>query len=544
MNLPFSINNSRRHFLKLAAASAVATSVGPAIAQKAQSVTLKANEPGPYDWVIERGRVIDPETGLDAVRDIGIKGDRIAAISEDPLEGTKTLNAAGHIVAPGFIDLHAHGQTPTAAWMQAFDGVTTALELESGLLPIGQFYAETEREGRPINFGAAAAWTFARAAAFHDLQPEPNLSFFQQAFAYPEWQNSLATSDQLEQILDLLETGLKEGSIGIGINAGYAPAYGRKEYYALAELAAQYNAPTFTHVRYASVIEPDSSFEAMEELIGLAAITGAHMHICHLNSSGGRDAMVIANLIQQAQAQGIPVTTEAYPYGAASTAIGAALFQGEGWEARWGGDIRFELEGRELSMDEVQQLQESDPGTVIVFHFLDPEQSANDQQQMDAAILFPGGAIASDGVPWTDVNGQFITEDIWPLPEGAFSHPRAAGAYSRFIAQYVRERRVISLIDALAKTSLIPAQILEKSVPQMQKKGRLQVGADADIVVFDLKTIQDRATFIEPAQTSVGFRHVIVNGVPIINHGQRISDARPGQAVRRPTSYSDLAPDV
>ncbi|MGD1715730.1 amidohydrolase family protein [Dapis sp. BLCC M172] len=530
------LSNSRRNFLKLATASAMATSVVPAIAQKAKSVDLKPNQSGPYDLVIEGGRVIDPETRLDGLLYVGIKGNRIAAISEEPLEGDKTLNAEGYIVAPGFIDLHAHGQTPTGAWMQAFDGVTTALELESGLLPIGQFYAETEREGRPINFGAAAAWTYARAAAFHGLDPRPNLGFFQESFSYTEWQNNLATPEQLEKILDMVESGLKEGSIGIGINAGYVPAYGRKEYYALAELAAKYNVPTFTHVRYASVIEPNSSFEAMGELIGLSAITGAHMHICHLNSSGGRDALAIVDLIKQAQTQGLPVTTEAYPYGAASTAIGAALFQGEGWEARWGGDIRFELEGKELSSAEVEQLQESEPGTVIVFHFLDPDQSAEDLQNMDAAVLFPGGAIASDGVPWTNATGQFITEDIWPLPDDAFSHPRAAGAYARFISKYVRERRVISLMKALAKTSLFPAQILEKSVPQMLKKGRLQVGGDADIVVFDLGTIQDRATFVEPVQTSAGFRHVIVNGVPIIENEQRIGTARPGRSVRRPTT--------
>ncbi len=120
-------------------------------------LNTKPNEPGPYDLVIANGRVIDPETGLDDIRHVGIKGDRIAAISETLLQGTKTVDATGLVVAPGFVDLHAHGQELPAARMRAFDGVTTALELESGLLPISDFYAEVAVEGRPINYGASAA---------------------------------------------------------------------------------------------------------------------------------------------------------------------------------------------------------------------------------------------------------------------------------------------------------------------------------------------------------------------------------------------------
>lgn len=499
---------------------------------------LRPNEPGPYDLVITGGRVVDPETGLDAVRNVGLKGDRIAAISEAPLQGATVLQAGNMIVTPGFIDLHSHSQQLPAARVQAFDGVTTALELESGLLPIGQFYDVVAREGRPINYGAAAAWSYARVAVKESLEPEATLAFFQRAFARSNWQNTLATEAEVERIIALVEQGLKEGGIGIGVNAGYAPGYGRKEYYAVAQLAARHDVPTYTHFRYLNVIEPQSSFEALGELISLAATTGAHMHVCHLNSTGGRDVVACAELIRGAQARGLKVTTEAYPYGAGSSAIGAEVFRGGNWLERWGvtSPSNMTLNGSPLTQAQIDELQRSAPGTPVVMHFLRPDDDPRDSALMDASVLFPGGAIASDATPWTDASGAFIEGDVWPLPADAFAHPRGAGCYCRFIGRWVRDRNALPLMEAIRKTSLIPAQILEHSVAQMRTKGRLQVGADADIVVFDLATIRDRATFNEPTRLSEGMRHVLVNGTAVIRDGALIRDAKPGRPIRRPIS--------
>jgi N-acyl-D-glutamate deacylase len=506
------------------------------------NLTAKPNEPGPYDLVIANGRVIDPETGLDATRHVGVKRDRIAAISETPLQGTKTVDATGLVVAPGFVDLHAHGQELPAARMRAFDGVTTALELESGLLPISDFYADVAKEGRPINYGASAAWTYGRITVMEQGAqpplPPPNgtIEWFGRAFAYSGWQNTLATDEQLTQILDWVETGLKEGGIGIGINGGYAPGYGRKEYYALAQLAARYQVPTFTHVRYVSVIEPNSAFEAIEELISLAADTGTHMHLCHLGSTSGCDVTDCADLLRKAQERGVHVTTESYPYGAASTAIGAQTFRNPNWMAQRGvkGYSAVEYNGQSMTEASFNALQQSDPGAVVVLHFLEPETDPGDQALLDKSVLYEGAAIASDAMCWTDSQGNLIQGNVWPLPADAFAHPRSAGTYARFVRQYVREGQKLSLLEALRKTSLIPAQVLEKSVPQMRNKGRLQVGADADIVVFDLNTITDRATYVEPAQTSVGVHHLIVNGDFSIQDGELLLDSLPGRPVRRP----------
>jgi N-acyl-D-glutamate deacylase len=525
----------RRNFLRVAS-SGVATTMVAASAKGSGAEPLP-NERGPFDLVITGGRVIDPETKLDAMRNVGIKGDRIAAISDKPLNGKKTLKADGMIVAPGFIDLHAHGQQLPAAWVQAFDGVTTALELESGLLPVGVAYEKIAKEGRPINYGLGSAWTYARVMVLEPKagKPDGTLTWFQKAFSLTGWQNAVPSPEQLEQIIDIVEGGLKEGALGISINAGYAPGMGRKEYYELAMLAAKHKVATYTHDRYMSTLEPLSSFEALGEQVGLAAITGAHMHICHINSVAGRDLEYATRMVKQAQDRGIRVTVESYTYGALSTAVGAEFFRGPEWLERFGGKDygAVELRGQPLNKGKIEELQKTQPGDIVVFHFLEEDKNPDDMKILDHAVLYPGGAIASDAMPWFDTKGGIIEGDVWPLPDEAFAHPRSAGCFSRFFAKWVRERKVVSPLEAVRKTSLIPAQILDETAPQMKKKGRLQVGCDADVVVFDLETIKDNATFVAPAKLSTGQRHVIVNGVPVIEDGQRLGDARPGQAVRR-----------
>ncbi|MBW4621432.1 MAG: amidohydrolase family protein [Cyanosarcina radialis HA8281-LM2] len=485
-----------------------------------------------YDIVIKGGRVIDPETQLDGRRNVGIKGDKIAAISESSLAVKKVFDAAGMVVAPGFIDLHAHGQQIPAARMQAFDGVTTGLELESGLLPVREFYETVAKEGRPINYGASSSWVSARIAVLNNIRPEANLLWFQKAFALDNWQYPVATPEQLAKIVALVEQGLKEGGIGIGIDAGYSPGNGSKEFYSLGALAAKYNVPTYTHIRNFSNIDPKSSFEAYLELVAVSTTTGAHMHICHLNSTSSRDIKVFP-MLEAAQKKGANITVEAYPYGGASTVVGAEILRGN-WRDRMGmqaSDIEFE--GKPLNDQTLNEMQSKTPGAPIVFHFLREDQNAADRKQLDESVLYPGGIIASDGMPWATPDGNSIDGGIWPLPKGAFAHPRSSGTFSRFLRVWVRERKSLPLMDALAKTSLIPAQILEKSTPQMRNKGRLQVGKDADLVVFNLNTIADRSTYTQPAQTATGMKYVLVNGVPLIQNGELNLKVLPGKPMRR-----------
>ena len=167
----------------------------------------------------------------------------------------------------------------------------------------------------------------------------------------------------------------------------------------------------------------------------------------------------------------------------------------------------------------------------MVVHFLE---LPRDQEMLDISVLYPGAIIASDAMPWLSTKtGEHVDDDAWPLPDDAFSHPRSAGTHARFLGQYVRERNLISLSDAIAKTAYLPAKLLEETVPQLKKKGRLQAGMDADIVVFDPVALRDRATYERPNQTSVGMRHVLVNGKSVIRDGELDTKAFPGRAIRR-----------
>lgn len=491
-----------------------------------------------FDVVILNGRVIDPETNIDKVSHVGIRDGKIAAITEKEISGRKTIDATGHVVSPGFIDIHAHGQNIGDYRMQAMQGVTTMLELESGILPVGEWYESQAQKNLPINYGAAAAWTYGRIATFSDTRPEATAAYFQDAQKDNDWKMKLATPEQLEKILGYVQEGLDEGALGIGINAGYAPGYGRKEYFRLAEMAAANDVATFTHVRYASNTEPNSSFEAVEELIGLAAITGAHMHLCHINSTSLKDIDNIMALVNDAFEQDVNLTVGAYPWGAASTVVGAAMFSGDGWRDRMGSTAEnFQLGTKRMTEDQLEDYQKNKPGTFIVWHFLD-ESNPDDLAMLDKSVMHPKILIESDEMFWMQMqpDGSIINYEgnAWPLPDGAFSHPRSNGTFAKVLRSYVRERNLMTLSEAIRKMSLMPAQTLEGFVPQMKQKGRLQVGMDADIVIFNPDTISDVGTYEEPNQPAVGVQTLLVNGVPVVETGKLILEAGPGQPIRRP----------
>jgi N-acyl-D-glutamate deacylase len=492
-----------------------------------------------YDLVILNGRVMDPETQYDAVANVGIKEGQIAAITQGEISGKRTIDASGHVVAPGFIDIHAHGQNLGDYRMQAMQGVTTMLELESGVLPISSWYEEQGKKRLPVNYGAAAGWTYARIATFTDTQPEATVKYFQDAQKLSDWKMDVATPEQQEKILQLVEQGLDEGALGIGINAGYAPGYGRKEYYALAELAAKRDVATYTHVRYASNMEPKSSFEAVQEVIANAAITGAHMHVCHINSTSLKDVNATLPMIENAKKRGINVTVGAYPWGAASTVVGAAMFSGEGWPERMGSTAHnFQLGLERMTDEQLADYQKNKPGTFIVWHFLD-ESNPEDLALLDASVLHPDVLIESDEMFWMfmDEHNEIhnYDGDAWPLPEGSFSHPRSNGTFAKILRTYVRERELMSMQEALRKMALMPAQTLEDFVPQMKKKGRIQVGMDADIVVFNPETIRDVGTYEEPNQAAEGVQSLLVNGELVVAQGELVLDSAPGQPIRRAT---------
>ena len=455
--------------------------------------------PSRYDIVIKGGRVMDPETGLDAVRHVGITGDRIARISSLPLEGEKIIDATGLIVAPGFVDLHQHGHDSDSYRLKALDGVTTALEMEIGVPDVAQFLQE--RRGRAlINYGSTASHSAARAAAFGVRLPAGGL-VPQSGSAT----NEPATSEQLERMGDLLRAELDAGALGIGMGIAYVPGATRSEVIEIFRIAAERSVSVYAHVRSAGRVEPGSSIEAVGEVIAAAAVSGASLHIVHINSSCLKDAVPCLRLIEGARARGLDVTTEGYPYRAGMTAINSALFN-PGWREKFGidyKDLRLPDTGEPLTKESFERLHASpEPRTVLIL--------LNPDTIVDTVILHPLVMVASDGL--TD-------------------HPRNAGTYARVIARYVRSQQRLTLMDAIRKMSLMPAMRLERATAAARKKGRLQEGADADIVIFDPETIADRATYESPSEPSVGVKYLLVAGKIVVDRGKILPNVLPGRAL-------------
>jgi N-acyl-D-glutamate deacylase len=495
-----------------------------------------------YDLIILGGRVLDPETNLDAVADVAIKDGAIAEVGELTEAADAVIDAKGLVVSPGFIDLHAHGQSLPADRMQAFDGVTTTLELEVGVLPVARWYDEQAAQGRTLNYGAAAGWAFSRIATMTTQQTTSSIAGMGEAMRDKRWVEEVASPAETAEIVERVRAGLAQGGLGIAFPNAYAPGTGVKELSELCSLAARENVPTYTHIAYMSNVDPRSSVDAYTRLIGLAGSTGAHMHICHFNSTSLQDVERCAELVQTAQRQGLKVTVEAYPYGTGSTVVGADFFadpafcerQGTGYDA-----IEMVAERRRLgSREELLARQQSEPGALVLIHFLDVAANQRHRDLLDISVMYPGGAIASDAMPWILSNGTLYTGDAWPLPDDAVSHPRSSATFTKFLHSWVMERKVVPLMDGIAKCTLIPAQILGASVPSMRNKGRLQVGCDADIVVLDLAILKDRADFLNMNRQSDGVKHLLVNGQAVIADGALVRDARPGRAVRRPVASS------
>jgi len=455
-----------------------------------------------YDLVLEGGRIMDPETGLDAVRNVGIRDGKIAHISAAPLSGRRVIHAAGLVVAPGFIDLHQHGQDLASQRVKAFDGVTTALEMEIGAPDVTQFL--NSKQGRSlIHYGTTASHVAARALIFG--VPLPDGTILPKSGPATD---QPATPDQIERIQKRLRDQIDAGALGIGMGIEYTPGATRLEVIDVFRTAAERKLPVYTHMRSAGRVEPGSAIQSTEEVIGAAAITGASLHIVHINSTCLRDSLECISLIEGARARGLDVTTEAYPYIAGMTAINSAVFN-PGWREKLGIDysnLVVPNTGEHLTKERFEELHNSsNPRWVLIF--------ANTQEIVDAIIPNPLIMIASDG---------------------AEGHPRNAGTYARVLAQYFREKKTRTLMEALRKMTLMPAQVLERSTPAAHQKGRLQEGADADIVIFDPQIIADRSTFEKPMEPSVGVHYLLVGGTPLIDEGKLVPDVFPGRALLGP----------
>ncbi len=444
-----------------------------------------------YDLVLSGGRVMDPESGLDAFRNVGILDGRIVSISEAPMDGTRVIDVTDHVVAPGFVDLHEHGQTGEAYALMVRDGVTSALELEVGTADVAAWYAAREG-GQLVNYGVSAGHIPARMRVFDDpgeLLPAGNGG------------SGSATDGQIVEMEAILAQGLADGAVAVGLGSAYTPGADMTEIERMFRVAAEAGASAHIHIR--------GGVAGLDSTITAARNAGAPLHIVHINSVAGADLDVFLERIEEAVAEGQDVTTEAYPYGAGMTEITSALFDDwETWPDERFGQHQWVETGERLTRESFGRAREAG-GTVIIH--------GRPEEQTRAAVASPLSMIASDG---------FIVEGR--------GHPRTTGTYAKVLGTYVRDEGVVDLMDALRRMTIEPARRLERTTPRMTNKGRIRTGADADITVFDPLTVQGRSTYEAPTLTSAGIPYVIVNGVAVVEDGELVAGVRPGRAIRAP----------
>ena len=453
-----------------------------------------------YDIVLSNGRIMDPASGADLVANVGITDGSVQAITGEPLEGNDSIDATGLVVAPGAIDLHSHGQDDENYRIQARDGVTTALELELGVLDVDRWYAD--RNGKAlINFGASVGHIPVRMKVMND----PGFMSPVADAAYRE-----ASELEIEAMKGLMHDGLRSGALAVGFVLAATPMATRWETLEMFRVAAQYGASCHVHMRGVGDREPLNSIDGLSELVAAGVTSGAPLHVDHINSSGQLAVASLIRMVEEARSNGLDVTAECYPYTAGMTGIESAMLS-EGWRERFGidyADLEWPATGERLTASTFAEYREI--GGMVIIHSMR-------QDLVDDTVASPLTAIASDGY----------------LKDGK-GHPRTAGCYSKVLGHYVRETRALSLMDAIRKMSLMPAQRLERLAPGFKKKGRINVGADADLMLFDPENVIDRATYQEPTLPPEGMPHVLVNGVPIVRHGSVQEGVSPGKGMRAP----------
>ena len=444
-----------------------------------------------HDIVIENGRVIDPETGFFGVRNVGIRDGTITTISEQALGGARVIDAAGHVVAPGFIDLHEHGQSEEAYALMVRDGVTTALELEVGTPDVDRFY-EDRAGGQIVNYGASIGHIGVRM----DILGDPGEGILPAGVGG----SGDISAAQLDEMEGRLREGLEQGAVAVGFGSAYTPGAEMSEIERMFGVAAEFGAPAHIHMRGGPA--------GLDSTISAARDAGASLHVVHVNSSGGADIAQFLSAIQDALDAGQDVTTETYPYGAGMTEITSALFDDwESWPDARFADHQLVSTGERLNRETFAAAR-SAGGTVIIH--------GRTEEMTRIAVASPLTIIASDG-----------------YVENGRGHPRTSGTFAKVLGQYVRDEGLMTLSDAIMKMTLMPARRLEARAPALARKGRLQVGMDADITVFDPDVVMDRATYMDATIPSAGMAYVIVAGQLVVDEGD-LTDARPGRPVRAP----------
>ncbi|MGH1374312.1 MAG: amidohydrolase family protein [Cellvibrionaceae bacterium] len=460
-----------------------------------------------YDLVIANGRVIDPETQLDDIRNIGINKGSIIEVSKNQLQGRQVVDAKGLVVAPGFIDVHSHSPTLLGQHMNVLDGITTQLDLEAGAFPIDS-YGEHYQGGAQINYGSSVGHFAVRIKVMEAVdQPYIFTGHKPAVMGGAAW-TKVASNEQTEQMRVLINQGLDDGGLGIGVLLDYmTAAISDNELKMLFEVSAERETPIYVHVRRGNTGDPAGLIEVLE----LAKTTGAPLFVCHITHNAmGKIEQWLA-MIDQANAEGANVTTEMLSYAAGGTGISADVFRRRDWKTIFDisyEDVQWVATGEWLTKETWEKYQREQPHGMVNHHYLK-------EPWMESALLWPDMMISTDALPALDLD--------------MLSNPNIAGTFSRLLGVYVREKKILTLPEAIKKTSYLQAKWMEQASPLFKKKGRIQVGADADLVLFNPDTISANAIYGKPYEKPTGIEQVFVGGRWIVKDSERVEGRYPGQ---------------
>lgn len=531
-----------------------------------------------YDLLIRGGRIVDG-TGSPWYRgDVAVRGDRIVAVGLLPRARARdTIDATGLVVAPGFIDMLGHSEYPLLRNGQAVSKITQGITSEitgevTSVVPVNE---NTLRELEPGQQGRVT-WRDLNGyfRALEAARPAINLGTFVTVGSVRRAvmgdASRAPTPQELERMRAHVAEAMQQGAMGLSTGMIYAPTSfaSTEEVTELAKVAAQYGGGYASHIRS----EGDRLVEAIHEAIAIGEGAGTWVQIHHLKASGrpnwGKMRQAVA-AIDSARARGVDVSADQYPYAASGTGLDAII---PNWAHAGGTDsllarlrdpqtrsrLRAELSGdggsdwrigssaggphgvmiagvrtdslrkyQGMRLDEVARARGQDVPDAL-FDVLLADRAAT------AAIYF---SMSEEDIeygmrqPWVsvgiDAGARAADSTVTERP-----HPRAYGSFPRILCHYVRERHVVPLEEAVRKFTSLPAARVG-----LADRGVVKAGMFADLTIFDPNTVCDRATFEEPIQTSVGIRHVLVNGVPVVRNGA-VTGARPGRALRRGGSSS------
>ena len=511
----------------LAVAALLALSIAP-VADAQQNAV---------DILIRGGRVVDGMGGTPRMADVGIRGERIVFLGDARargITGARIIDAAGLVVAPGFIDPHTHASGDLSSERgksnehYLLQGVTTVLTGNDGGGPtdVGRTLAQWEQSGIGTNAALFVGQGSVRRAVLGASDDPP-------------------TPTQLERMRAIVRTAMQEGAIGLSSGLFYAPGSfsTTEEVVELAKVAASLGGVYDTHMR------DESSYTigllgSIRESIHIARAANIPLNISHIKALGtdvwGRSDSAIA-IVRAARAEGLRVTADQYPYTASGTGLGAALLprwaEADGRDSLLARIANPEVRARMVREMEDNLRRRNGADALLITggdsalrgKTLAQIAAARGKSPIDAAlevIVESSPGVASFNMNEQDIERFMVEEWVMTGSDGSGGHPRKYGTFPRKLRMYVREKPLLTLQDFVRRSSTLAAETFG-----LADRGVLREGAYADVIVFDDRTITDRATYEQPTLTATGVQWVLVNGTVSVENG-RYTGALAGQALR------------